>query len=215
MNAPGPSTVTLLALIPLLGWRVYRRFRRLVGRQRLSGLRLRTTLAVYSALLALICLAARSHPEQLWWLAGGLGLGSLLGLFGLGRTRFEPTPGGLHNTPHAHLGIALSLLFVARILYRVFEAYSDGTQAPRGLGDFAHSAPTLAVFGLLAGYYISYAVGLLRWRWRVLRDDPQRGSSEKGTGTIPGQSPDPAAAPGMPPAGPESSDGQAPVSPTS
>jgi hypothetical protein len=33
--------------------------------------------------------------------------------------------------------------------------------------EFARSPLTLAVFGLLAGYYIGYAIGLMRWRARV------------------------------------------------
>jgi hypothetical protein len=37
------------------------------------------------------------------------------------------------------------------------------------MGDFARSLLTLAVFGLLAGYYIRYAIGLVRWRFGVLR----------------------------------------------
>jgi len=44
MNAPSPSTITLLLLIPLFAWRVRRRFRRMVGRQRLSKVRLRPVL---------------------------------------------------------------------------------------------------------------------------------------------------------------------------
>ena len=125
MNAPSPSTITLLVLVPLFVWRFYRRFRRMVGRQRLSKVRLWVTLAIYPALLVLLCFAARTHPERLWWLAGGVGFGSLLGLFGLNKTRFEPTPKGLFYTPHVHLGVALSLLFVVRIVYRLFEVYAN------------------------------------------------------------------------------------------
>ena len=110
----------------------------------------------------------------LWWLAGGLGFGSLLGFFGLNQTRFEPTPKGLFYTPNAHLGIALSLLFVARIAYRLVEAYAIEPTAPHGTSDFARSPLTLAVFGLLAGYYLTYALGLVRWRFRILRAKRQR-----------------------------------------
>jgi hypothetical protein len=174
MNAPSSSTITLLVLIPLFAWRVCRRFHRMVGRQRLSKVRLRVTLAIYSTLLVLLCFAARTHPERLWWLAGGGGFGSLLALFGLNKTRFEPTPKGLFYTPNAHLGIALSLLFVARIVYRLFEVYAIAPTVPHGMSDFARSPLTLAVFGLLAGYYITYAIGLVRWRLRILRAKQQR-----------------------------------------
>ena len=174
MQAPGPSTITLLVLLPLLAWRVYARFRRMVGRQRLSSIRPWVTLAIFPTLVLLLGFAAYSHPERLWWLAAGLSLGSLLGVFGLRKTQFEPTPQGLFYTPNVHLGIALSLLFVARILYRVVQVYAFEPAVPHGMGDFARSPLTLAVFGLLAGYYIAYAVGLIRWRFRVLRAKRQR-----------------------------------------
>lgn len=102
----------------------------------------------------------------------------MLGRFGLSKTRFEATPEGLFYTPNVHLGIALSLLFVARIIYRLVEVYVRDPSVPHGIDDFARSALTLAVFGLLAGYYIIYAIGLVRWRgrwrWRILRAKRQR-----------------------------------------
>ena len=169
MQAPGPSTITLLILLPLVGWRVYSRVRRLVGRQRLSRVRPWITLTVFPLLLAMLCFAARAHVERLGWLAGGLGLGALLGVFGLARTRFEPAPEGLFYTPNAHLGIALSILFVARLIYRAVEVYALEPGVRHGMDDFARSTVTLAVFGLLAGYYIVYAIGLIRWRFQVHR----------------------------------------------
>jgi cytochrome b561 len=168
MHAPSPSTLTLLALIPLLAWRIRARFRRMVGRQRLSRIRPWITLVLFPTLVLLIGLAARSQPERILWLAAGLVVGAALGVFGLSKTQFEPTKEGLFYTPNAHLGIALSLLFVARIAYRFVEIYRMGPGGPSGMGDFARSPLTLSVFGLLAGYYVSYAIGLVRWRWRVL-----------------------------------------------
>jgi len=169
MQVPSSSTLTLLVVLPLICWRVYARFRRMVGRQRLSRIRPWLTLTIFPLLLVMLGFAAHEHPERLWWLAGGLASGAWLGVFGLGKTRFEPTPQGLFYTPNAHLGIALSLLFVARIAYRLFEIYAAEPEMHHGMGDFVRSPLTLAVFGLLAGYYISYAIGLVRWRFGVLR----------------------------------------------
>jgi hypothetical protein len=169
MNPPNPSTLALLFLLPLLAWRVYSRFRRMVGRQRLSGIRPWVTLVIFPLLISFLCFAARAHTERLWWLAAGLGIGSMLGVYGLRKTHFEPTTQGLFYTPNAHLGIALSLLFVTRIIYRLVEVYALTPAMPHTMDDFARSPLTLAVFGLLAGYYMTYAVGLVRWRLRVLR----------------------------------------------
>ena len=181
MNTPSASTMTLVALLPLLAWRVYSRFRRMVGRQRLSKIRPWVTLVIFPLLISLLSFAAFSHVERLWWLAGGLGIGSLLGIYGLRKTRFEPTKQGLFYTPNAHLGIALSLLFVGRIIYRLVEVYAVTPDMPHGMDDFARSSLTLSVFGLLAGYYIAYAIGLVRWRFSVLRAKRLRESQNKTT----------------------------------
>ena len=174
MPAPGSTIITLLVLLPLVAWRVYARFRRMVGRQRLSRIRPWITLTLFPLVIVLLGFAAHEHLDRLSWLAGGLILGALLGTFGLRKTRFEPTPEGLFYTPNAHLGIALSLLFVGRILYRLFEVYFPAPGMPNGVDDFARSPLTLAVFGLLAGYYIRYAIGLVRWRFGVLRAKRER-----------------------------------------
>src|SRR5512140_801540 len=114
MQAPTPTGIALLVLLPLLAWRVYSRIRRMIGRQRLSRVRPWITLTLFPVLVALLAYAARSHVERLGWLAGGLMIGVFLAVYGLRLTRFEPTPQGLFYTPNVHLGIALSLLFVGR-----------------------------------------------------------------------------------------------------
>src|SRR5665647_1179731 len=121
MHAPSSSTFTLLALVPLIMWRVYARFRRMVGRQRLSRVRPWITLAIFPTLVALLAYVSRGQPQRLAWLAAGLAGGVLLARYGWKKTVFEPTPRGLYYTPNAHLGIALSLLLVCRGLYRVVE----------------------------------------------------------------------------------------------
>ncbi len=160
MAAPSLPTLGLLVLVPLVAWRLYARFRRLVGRQRLSRVRPWITLTIFPALLVLLAWLSRERTDTLAWLAGALAVGAVLARYGLARTVFEATPRGLYYTPHAPLGIALSTLFAGRILYRVYEVMSAGPAA----ADFARSPLTPAVFGLLAGYYVAYAIGLVRWR---------------------------------------------------
>lgn len=172
------STTTLLLLAPLLAWRIHARFRRLIGRQRLSKYRAWVTLAIFPALLLLLAWAARGNPAALGLLSAGGLAGAALGVFGLRCTRFEPTRQGLFYTPDARLGVALMLLFVGRLAWRLLQAYVLEPQADHGLADFVRSPLTLTVFGLLAGYYIAYAIGLARWRMRVLRAKRQREARE-------------------------------------
>ena len=170
MNAPSSSTIAVLALIPLLVWRVYVRFRRMVGRQRLSRARPWITLGIFSAVLVVLAFATHGHPERLVWLAAGAPAGACLGLYGLRITRFEPTPQGLFFTPNAYLGIAMSLLFLGRMLYRLVEVYT--ITASHGTPHFMGSPLTLAIFGIIAGYYVVYALGLLRWSSRSAAASP-------------------------------------------
>jgi hypothetical protein len=174
MQPPTSSTLALVALMPLLAWRIYARFRRAVGRQRLSRARPWITLSIFSLVVVLLAFFAREHVERLGWLAAGLLAGWLLALYGLHLTSFEPTAEGLFYTPNAYLGIALSLLFFGRMLHRLAEVYAlTRSVAPRP-PSFARSPFTLAVFGVLAGYYIAYSIHLVLWRKGVLRAERER-----------------------------------------
>jgi len=167
---PGISTTALLLLTPLLAWRLYKRFRRLVSRQRLSRVRPWLTVCLFPLLLVLVALGASRHVEALAGLVGGIAAGVALAVYGLRLTRFENTPEGLYYTPSAHIGIALSVLMAGRLLYRLVQLYVFGGMSRVPPDDFARSPLTLVIFGALAAYYVGYAIGLLRWRMRVARE---------------------------------------------
>ena len=150
----------------------------MVGRQRLSKWRARITLIIFPLVSLMLASAAIAHPERLALFAVALAAGGALSMYGLKKTQFEATPGMLYYTPNAHLGIALSVLFLARIFYRIFEVYSMPVGTANGQ-EFARSPLTLAVFGLLAGYYIGYAIGLLNYRRGVLEAKAEREALEK------------------------------------
>lgn len=156
------STLVVVVLVPLIAWRLYSRVRRLVGRQRSRAWRHWLAVVLFPLLAAMLALAAVRSPLALGTLAGGVAIGAALGAWGLRLTRFERTTQGWFYTPNAHIGIALSVLVIARVGWRLFEMQSG---ALAGAGpDFARSPLTLAIFGMLAGYYTTYATGLLRWR---------------------------------------------------
>jgi cytochrome b561 len=170
MTTTHPSTLTLLVLAPLVVWRLVARFKKLVGRQRLSKYRAPVTLAIYSLLSLAVGYASLAHPGRVGWLIASLLAGGALAVFvGIRHTRLEATTNGLFYTPHAHLGMALYVLFVARIVYRVAEVYWLAPSLPRDTTEFMGSPATVGAFGLLAGYFLGYAVGLARWRASVFR----------------------------------------------
>ena len=151
----------------------------MVGRQRLSKYRIWIQLSLFPALVLLVALAAASKPISLVLFAATLAVGGALGRYGIRTTEFKPVPGNLYYAPNAYLGIALSLLFVLRVAYRVLEVSTSEPGVSHGATEFARSPLTLAVFGLLAGYYISYAVGLTVWRARVLKAKRLRLQAER------------------------------------
>ncbi|HYL70867.1 MAG TPA: hypothetical protein VEY89_06160 [Candidatus Dormibacteraeota bacterium] len=162
--------VITLAIVALIGWRLYSRIRRSIGRQHLSRMRPWITLSVFPLLIALLLQAGGWHMPGGACLAGGVALGIVLGGVGLRLTRFEATSAGLYYTPSAHLGIALSTLLVCRVVYRLAVNGFPGAPSPAGPAPSALTPLTLALIGTLAGYYCTYAVGLLRWAARVAGD---------------------------------------------
>ncbi len=164
VHFPASSTLTIAAMIPLICWRMYARFKRLVGKQRFSYARPWISLSIFPAITVLLVIGTQAHPVRLAYLAAGIIVGVALGVFGLQRTKFEVTQNEFFYTPNAHVGIALSLLLFGRILYRAFQMANMPPEIPHGFAHFAGTPVTLSIFGLLAGYYVSYAIGLLRWR---------------------------------------------------
>jgi len=163
-----PSLYTSLAVGALILWRMYARVRRVIGRQKLSPVRPWLTVTLFPVLLALMLAGTLAHPLTAVALLSGAAVGVGLGIVGNRLTTFEVTPEGAFYTPNAHLGIALSLLLIGRIAWRYFQVSMmvDTSAAGPGVG-FVSSPLTLLIFGTLAGYYVSYAVGLLRWRRRI------------------------------------------------
>lgn len=168
-----------IAIIALIAWRMQSRMRRIIGRQRLSRVRPWVTIVIFPLVIAMLSYAALQQQHLGIYLASGIVIGIGLGVLGLRLTRFEVTTEGLFYTPSAHLGVALSALLVARIAYRFAVGGFTGPgagSAPPGAG---LTPLTLLLIGTLAGYYTSYAIGLIRWS---LRSRGLPGSQSAGSG---------------------------------
>jgi len=176
MAAPG--TIAIAVLVPLIAWRIYARFRRMVGRQRLSRVRPWITIIVFPLLIAMLLWVTRFDFEREGWLVLGIAVGAALAVVAFRLTRFEDTPAGLFYTPNAPLGIALTVLMVGRIGYRMYEVWTLGPTMARNNTEFIRSPLTLAIFGVLAGYYVAYAIGLVRWRFAALAAKREREAAQ-------------------------------------
>ena len=159
------TTIALLVLVPLLVWRIYARLKRAMGRQSSQLWRHWAAVIVFPLAILGFAIGARHDLLALSCLGAGSLAGAWLGVWGIVLTRFESTDKGYFYTPNMHLGIAVSMLFIARLLYRGLELYMVSREAiPAPAHNFTSSPLTLLVFGLLAGYYAAYGRGLLRWR---------------------------------------------------
>ncbi|HTD13120.1 MAG TPA: CcdC protein domain-containing protein [Steroidobacteraceae bacterium] len=166
MTASVQHALVTIAILALIAWRMHARVRRMIGRQRLSRVRPWISIVVFPLLVAMLAFAALRQHSLAMYLASGVIVGVGLGVLGLRLTRFETTTEGLYYTPSAHLGVALSALLLCRIAYRFAVGGlpdSGAASAPPG----ANLTPlTLLLIGTLAGYYTTYALGLVRWSWR-------------------------------------------------
>ena len=149
----------------LILFALYRRFRRLFGRQPFQPARIKVRIALLS-LVALLLLVRSVHSSTLA-AAGvaGFAAGAVLAYVGLKLTRFERTPGGVFYTPNGYIGAVLSALLLGRLVYR-FQVIYPGLQAAQaGGGDpfaaFQRSPLTFATFAIVIGYYLAFGIGLL------------------------------------------------------
>jgi hypothetical protein len=143
----------------LFAWGIYRRVRRNIGRQPLRPVRSVISIVIFVAVSGLLFSTALALPKMLLGIGGGLLLGALLGFVGLRLTKFETTEAGHFYTPDMRIGIGLSLLFVGRMLYRFWVLGNISTATSQQ--QMFQSPLTLLCFGLIAGYYIVYHLGIL------------------------------------------------------
>jgi hypothetical protein len=180
-------------LIPLA---LYRRFKRTFGRQPLAPRRMIVRITIFVLIGGALALSpGHFYLEEL----GGLALGVALALWGASRTRFETENGRRYYIPHTYTGIAVTLLFVGRLIYRFTQTSTlaaAGGAAPTAGPKPLQSPLTMGIFFVLVGYYVCYYSWVL-WKSRhitpadfevppdtrtLARDDGQkRDNQEAGT----------------------------------
>ena len=153
----------MLALVPLVMWRIYKRVHRLMVRQQSKTWRHWIGALLLPVLLLAFAVTLIGKPLALAALAGGVAGGVALGMLALRRSRFHSVDGLYYYTPDTYIGLLISMLFIGRLAYRAYEFYEHGLQQAPAFGS---SPLTLCLMGLVGGFYASYAIGLLRWRMR-------------------------------------------------
>jgi hypothetical protein len=168
-----PRLVTPYLIAALVMWGVYRRMRRSFGRQRVRDGFMWFRVGLLTLAAVFIGVQVAREVEVLGLLLAGIAGGAVLAYFGLKHTKFEVTSEGRFYTPHTYIGLAVTALFVGRLLYRFLGMYNGLVPPPATGQDLAaiyrHSPFTLAVIGALVGYYVLYYLGVLQ------RTKPQAG----------------------------------------
>ncbi len=161
-----PQVIVPAVLVPLIGYRMYVRFRSHFGRQPVQPTRIMVRLALLAAVVAMFAWFIPHSPTLLEALAGGLIAGGAIALLGLQLTQFSSDEKGSYYIPNSYIGAAVTLLLVGRIVYRMtimFTMPDMAAQAPSGnpYASMSQSPLTLSLLMLTLGYYLTYSAGVL------------------------------------------------------
>jgi len=161
-----PKLLTPILVAALLVWAIVRRLRRTFGRQPVQPARIWLRIGVLTLAGGLIAATSVTRGAgMLEALIGGLACGAALAYVGLRHTRFELTPEGRFYTPHTYIGVAVTLLFLGRLLYR-FLYLANGANGmfgpdPNAAAAYQRSPLTVGIFAVLVGYYLLFYAGVL------------------------------------------------------
>jgi hypothetical protein len=170
---------------------IYRRFRRNFGQQLLRPIRMQMRIALLLLVGCLLLPIAFSSGMFLTALCGGVAAGGALAAWGAARTRFVRVADKLYYVPHTYTGIAVSFLFLGRLVYRLVQAYGNmhansaaASHSVFGSDSMVRSPLTLGLFFVLMGYYVCYYSAVLWKSKRVNAEEtgpgvPLHAESEK------------------------------------
>jgi hypothetical protein len=158
---------------------IYRRLRRSFGQQLLRPVRMQIRIAVLLIVGGFLLPVTLRSAAFAAAVLGGAACGVALALWGAARTRYLRIENQLYYVPHTYTGIAVSLLFLGRLVFRLVQAYGGRTSHGPGLSGtdqaFAPAAMvqsplTVALFFVLLGYYVCYYSAVL---WKSKRATPE------------------------------------------
>jgi hypothetical protein len=157
---------------------IYRRFRRSFGRQPMRPARMWIRIVLLILLSCSLLPPALKSPQFLFAELAGAMAGLALGFWGARHTRYAIYEGRMHYVPHTYTGVAVSLLFIGRLVYRLVEWY--GQNGAPGAGGAAsggmpppsmmRSPSTVGLVFVVVGYYVCYYAMVL---WKSKRISPE------------------------------------------
>lgn len=185
----GPFLAAILVLFV-----IYRRFRRSFGQQPLRPVRMQVRIVLLLLVGCLLLPAVFRSAAFMSAVLAGIVAGVALAIWGAARTRFLRVSGQLYYVPHTYTGIAVSFLFLGRLVYRLIQVWGSAHATHAAAADSAaqgfapagmlQSPLTLGLYFVLMGYYVCYYSMVLWKSKRVVAEEvglnaPQPGELEK------------------------------------
>jgi hypothetical protein len=172
----GPFLIAVLVVFA-----IYRRFRRSFGQQPLRPVRMQVRIVVLLVIGCLLVPAAFRSAAFMSAVLAGIAAGVALAMWGAARTRFLRVSGQLYYVPHTYTGIAVSLLFLGRLVYRLLQvsgnmhaihaAGPDSANQAFAPASMLQSPLTLGLYFVLMGYYVCYYSMVLWKSKRVVAEE--------------------------------------------
>ncbi|MCL6454223.1 MAG: cytochrome c biogenesis protein CcdC [Alicyclobacillus sp.] len=169
-----PHAVSLVVLVLLILFGLYRRMRRTIGFQPLRDRRMVTRSVLLGAVGVLLLVSGIAYPVSYLYDAVGIACGGVLTYYAIRTTTFEQRGGQWYYRPHPWIGAILLVLFVGRIAYRLYVGYaametpgaaiqpSSPAASNAALSSYAHDPLAAAVLFAIVTYYAAYATWLIR-----------------------------------------------------
>ena len=184
----GPFLAAILVLFV-----IYRRFRRSFGQQPVRPVRMQVRIVLLLVIGCLLLPAALRTAAFMSAVLAGIAAGVALAMWGAARTRFLRASGQLYYVPHTYTGIAVSFLFLGRLVYRLIQVSGTVHATHPAAADSAaqrfapavlQSPLTLGLYFVLMGYYVCYYSMVLWKSKRVVAEEvdfiaPRPGELEK------------------------------------
>jgi hypothetical protein len=159
---------------------IYRRFRRSFGRQLLRPIRMQIRIGVLIVVAGLLLPTVFRSAAFVFAMLAGVAIGIALAIWGGSRTRYLSISNSLYYVPHTYTGVAVSLLFLGRVTYRIVQIFTN-PHAMRAMdadpskqvfvpASMLSSPLTLGLFFVLVGYYVCYYSIVL---WKSKRAIPE------------------------------------------
>lgn len=171
-------TNTIVVLIVLVLFSIYRRVRRNIGWQLLHPRKLWVRTCIFLLIGLAFLVGGISHPLSLLSDVAGIIIGVVLAYYGAVLTRFEQREGGLHYRPNIWIGSTVTFIFLARFIYRFYSIFSTGAYAKvqqgqnngyQNMGYTIGNSWTAGLMLIMFAYYIFYYMILLKKQKQLLQ----------------------------------------------